>query len=175
VRICPVCKLDYQPRFSSLQKTCNETSCMIKLVEMRRVKSAKAKDKKAFNQKDKGYWKVRVKTECHKYIRARDKGLPCISCGITYGQFQAGHFKPGTHSITRYNTDNINAQCSQCNEKKSGNLTEYRIGLVKKIGLKRVKWLESANEVRKWTIDELKLELDKFKALNKGLKDDQGS
>ena len=85
---------------------------------------------------------------------------------------QAGHYKPGTHSTTRYDLNNIHGQCSQCNEKKSGNLTEYRIRLVKRIGLDKVEWLESAeaNKVRKWTIEQLKLELDKFKQLNKDLK-----
>jgi len=88
---------------------------------------------------------------------------------------QAGHYKPGTHSITRYDTDNIHGQCSQCNEKKSGNLTEYRPRLIKKIGLAKVEWLEAQNSVRKWTIDELKAELERFKQLNRILKDDNGT
>jgi hypothetical protein len=181
VRICPVCKLDYQPRFSSLQKTCNETSCMIKLVEMRRVKSAKAKDKKAFNQKDKRYWAERVKVECHKYVRERDKE-GCFSCGATNGQMQAGHYKPqGSNAALRYfvgengSIGNIYVQCVRCNMHLSGNLVPYRAKLVKMYGEAAVLELDNNNEIKTWTIDELKTLLIKFKALNKGLKDDQGA
>ena len=134
-----------------------------------RIKKVARKEKKAFNEKDIKYWKARVRKECHKYIRLRDAELPCISCGITTGQFHAGHYRPATNSITRYNVDNIHKQCAQCNEKKSGNLIPYRINLIDKVGIDKVEWLESANGVQRWTIDELKRELSKFKTLNREL------
>jgi hypothetical protein len=39
---------------------------------------------------------------------------------------------------------------------KSGNILEYRIRLVKKIGQSAVDWLEGPHEAKRYTIDELK-------------------
>ena len=174
MRICPICHSQYEPKYSSMQPTCNNFMCMGKHSTQKRVKKDANKKRSAFNQTDVRYWHSRVRSECHKYIRERDKGLGCISCGTISGQMQAGHYKPGTHSITRYDVENIHGQCARCNNRKSGNLTEYRPALIAKIGLSKVEYLESANGVRKWTIDDLKLELAKFKRLNKDLKNDKG-
>ena len=64
-----------------------------------------------------------VKTICHQYIRQRDKGKPCISCGTQWSNtFQAGHFyKSELFSTIRFNEFNINGQCEQCNLRKEGN------------------------------------------------------
>jgi hypothetical protein len=74
----------------------------------------------------------------HKFIRTRDKDLPCISCG-RYTKLQAGHFySAGNHPSVRFNEDNVNGQCIQCNHFLSGNLLPYRANLIKKIGQERV-------------------------------------
>ena len=45
----------------------------------------------------------------------------------------------------------------RCNLYESGNLRLFRIGLIKKIGIERVEWLEdNARHIKKWDIDELK-------------------
>lgn len=56
----------------------------------------------------------------------------------------------------RWNEENVNAQCVPCNQHKSGNLIDYRIGLIEKIGLDRVEWLEGPQAVRKYTCDEMR-------------------
>jgi len=38
----------------------------------------------------------------------------------------------------------------------SGNIAAYRVGLVEKIGIKNMEWLESNHPPKKYTIDELK-------------------
>jgi hypothetical protein len=77
-----------------------------------------------------------VKTVCHKYIRLRDKGKPCISCQNPYQtNHQAGHFyKAELFSLVRFNEFNINGQCEQCNLRREGNESEYRINLPDRIG-----------------------------------------
>jgi hypothetical protein len=46
----------------------------------------------------------------------------------------------------------------------SGNQIEYRKRLIKKIGVERVEWLEeNGNQVKKWTIEELKELIKKYK------------
>ena len=95
---------------------------------------------------------------CNAYIRERDIQLPCISCGTYTGQRHAGHYKSVGHSSSclRYNEENIHGQCAQCNGSKSGDITNYRVNLVKKIGVDRVEWLEGYHPPFKHTIEDLK-------------------
>lgn len=81
------------------------------------------------------------------YIRRRDcrDGTGrCISCGrpITFTTCDAGHYIPRTHTATRWNIYNVNAQCRECNRMKDGNASNYRIGLIERYGLPVVDKLE---------------------------------
>lgn len=77
-----------------------------------------------------------LKTVCHEYIRLRDVGKPCISCGTHYKpDFDAGHFyKSETCSALRFDENNIHVQCIQCNRFKDGEESKYRIGLINRFG-----------------------------------------
>lgn len=79
-----------------------------------------------------------------KWVRIRDAALPCISCGADANRYDGGHyFDAGMYSGLIFHEWNVNKQCSNyCNRKNHGNKTNYRIGLVKKIGEENVKWLE---------------------------------
>ncbi len=104
-------------------------------------------------------WKREAQTEVNKYIRARDAHLPCISCDQPpeIGQRHASHYRSvGACSQLRFNTWNIHASCAQCNSMKSGNILEYRIRLIQKIGIARVDWLECQNEITKVDIEYLR-------------------
>jgi hypothetical protein len=100
------------------------------------------------------------------YIRKRDEGQPCISCGSNQAN-QAGHyFTVKGFSSLRFNESNVNLQCAACNMYKHGNQAMYRIGLVQKIGEQRVIDLErqAVNErVKKWTRPELYELINKYK------------
>lgn len=112
--------------------------------------------------------KKKVQRAVNAYIRLRDKDLPCISCGATNTtRWEAGHFwKQGSHGILRYNLDNIHKQCHACNYHKGGNENEYRLRLVKKIGLERILILdEQAHETKHWQRDELEQILEEVKLL----------
>lgn len=99
------------------------------------------------------------------YIRNRDEGLCCISCGGNNGN-QAGHYFPVKgFSALRFHEWNVNLQCPGCNLFLHGNQAMYRIGLEKKIGEKAVRELEDMavkNRVHKWSIDELKELISKY-------------
>lgn len=90
----------------------------------------------------------------NEYIRIRDSknGIAaCISCGkhMTLGTcgYHCGHFySVGEFDGLRFVEDNAHAQCLRCNHFKSGNLLNYRDGLIKKIGLLRF------NEIQKKVI-----------------------
>ncbi|TDQ27678.1 recombination protein NinG [Tenacibaculum caenipelagi] len=104
-----------------------------------------------------------VRDVCHKYIRLRDIGKPCISCGEPYHKdHQAGHFyKAELFSSIKFNEDNIHGQCVQCNIRRKGNESEYRVRLPNRIGKER---FENLNEIaaldkqinHKWDREELK-------------------
>jgi hypothetical protein len=78
-----------------------------------------------------------LKTVFHEYVRLRDKGKPCISCGEPWhNDFHAGHFfKAELHSSVRFEEFNVHGQCAGCNIYKEGNLSQYVINLPERIGL----------------------------------------
>ncbi len=50
------------------------------------------------------------------YIRDRDAGAPCITCGAPWQEnFQAGHFMSRKHYHTRWIEKNCHGQCPKCN------------------------------------------------------------
>lgn len=96
------------------------------------------------------------------YIRERDKqaGYPCISSGKPLdwsgNQVDAGHYRSkGAASHLRYNENNCHAQSKIDNLWKSGNVVEYRIRLIERIGIEAVERLEQDNQIHKWTREEL--------------------
>jgi len=96
-----------------------------------------------------------AQTSVNAYIRLRDKGKPCISCDrpdTGDHQRHASHYRSrGACSQLRFNLDNIHASCATCNNHQSGNLIEYRIRLIKKLGSEKVQWLESQNEITRYS------------------------
>jgi hypothetical protein len=106
-------------------------------------------------------WLKIAQTHFNEYIRLRDKDKGCISCGkeLKKGNTDAGHYmSSGGHYNVRFNEDNVHGQCSRpCNKDKSGDLLNYRKGLINRIGLERLEHLESiSNITRKFTINEVK-------------------
>lgn len=99
-----------------------------------------------------------AQAEFNKFIRFRDADLPCISCGRHHnGQYHAGHYRTvGGNPELRFEEYNCHKQCSVCNNHKSGNIVEYRINLVSRIGSDRLEWLEGLHDAKKYTIDQLK-------------------
>lgn len=101
--------------------------------------------------------------EFNKYVRLRDSGQGCISCGSACGEGaiggggDAGHFRSrGSAPHLRFDERNCHLQCKRCNRYLSGNVADYRIGLIRKIGLDAVMALEEDQEPRRHTVDELK-------------------
>jgi len=102
----------------------------------------------------------------NKYIRIRDEGLVCISCGSDKAN-QAGHWISVKQSgALRYHEWNVNLQCAGCNLYLHGNQVMYRIGLVNKIGERAVAELEAMyinQRIKKWGRSELEDIINKYK------------
>jgi len=101
----------------------------------------------------------------NRWIRTRDKDLPCICCG-SYNTSEAGHYySQGLHSALRFNEVNVNLCCTKCNKWMHGNLINYRHGLVKRYTQKQLDILDSIgtrNPVKKWTRFELEQIIEKY-------------
>jgi hypothetical protein len=91
------------------------------------------------------------------WIRQRDAGQACISCGESArGRWHAGHYRSaGSCPELRFEPDNVHRQCERCNTHLSGNLAAYRLHLVEKIGLARVEWLEGPHAPKKLPLPEI--------------------
>ena len=143
-----------------------------------KAKAEKAKRERQMHRerkeavKTRSEWLRQAQTVFNQYIRIRDKDLPCISCQRHHqGQYHAGHYLTvGARPELRFNELNANSQCSACNLHLSGNLINYRINLIKKIGLDKVEWLEGPHQPIKLTIDQIKDLIAEYKAKVKALK-----
>jgi len=180
-KVCknPACKTSFVPQRLG-QAVCSP-KCALATVE-----AQKAREKKSLalaGRRDIKVRKAALKTRAehmkdtqvafNAWVRARDAGLPCISCGTTADiQYAAGHFRSaGGHPELRFDPLNVHLQCNRnCNMAKSGNLGPYRIELIKRIGQEKVDWLEGPHEPKRYTIDDLKAIKAHYRALARELK-----
>ena len=129
-----------------------------------RVKAAKvlaAKERKADKEKLASFkTPTQLETECREIVqkmaRIRDRNDGCISCHMPAhydGQWHGSHYRPaGNNAAVQFHLWNIHKSCAQCNVFKGGNLSVYRPRLISKIGIGRVEWLESQNQVVKTSV-----------------------
>jgi hypothetical protein len=176
---CKVCKETFTP-VQFAQAVCNY-KCAI--IHSKNLKDQKIKKKwnaeKAVirnNIKTLSQYEVEAKTSFQKWVRMRDVGLPCISCGnINPTDWAGGHyFSAGKYSGFMFDERNCHKQCnSHCNKFLSGNLLEYRKGLIKRYGIDFVDQLENESDSKrdyKFSKEELIAKKLKYDILIKELK-----
>jgi hypothetical protein len=154
---CKACGEWFQPE-RQLQPCCS-IPCAIGLMRKNNrqdTKSAHRDAVKKFADNDPKLQKALAQKAFNAFTRERDKDLPCISCGRHHqGQYHAGHYRSvGAAPALRFNEDNCHKQCAPCNNHKSGNILEYRINLIKKIGAERVAILEADQLPRQYKVDD---------------------
>ena len=106
------------------------------------IKKSKAKKVKEWNKEKKvrkealktlSEYKKELQVIFNKFIRLRDKGLNCISCNKPAKKENAGHYR------------------------SVGGNPELRFEeLNKKIGIKKVEWLEGKHDPKHYTIEQIK-------------------
>ncbi len=167
---CKSCKVTFKP-FLSTASVCS-VDCAVKMAKANSAKTIK-KNIKARKQalKSLGDLHKEAQPEFNKYIRLRDKGKPCISCQRHHtGQIHAGHYRSvGAAAELRYDENNVHAQCAPCNNHLSGNAIDYRINLIKKIGIEHVEALEGPQEPKRYRHEEILAIKAKYKLLTKEL------
>ena len=156
-KTCKICKVKFTPT-RPLQSVCSP-NCAYTHAKAVRVKTERKETREAkVRLKSKSEWLKEAQTVFNQYIRLRDKDLPCISCQRFHtGQYHAGHYlTTGAHPELRFDEINVHKQCSACNNYLSGNIVEYRINLINKIGIDAVTYLESKHQPKHYTIEDIK-------------------
>jgi len=155
------------------QKTCKNKSCKKKFIPERQMQSCCdflcAIEHSRNTQKKHDEKRKQISRKALKQFNDSD-----ISVLVGDGrQFHCGHYKPqGGNSLLRFDEKNCHAQCSICNNHKSGNLIPYRENIIKMYGLKFVEEMESMNTIKKWAKKELQEIIDKYRVKVKELKND---
>ena len=170
---CKGCKQTFPKPSSSFVCWCSP-DCGLKVWRAReareRAKQARAEAQELRKRKEaakpRAQWMREAQTAFNAWIRARDAGQPCISCRREHtGQNHAGHYlSTGARPELRFNETNCHLQCQPCNVHLHGSLVLYRIMLIQKIGLYQVEWLEGPHTPKKYTIDELRIIRDDYRA-----------
>lgn len=168
---CKACGAEFRPA-RPLQRACS-LKCAIELGQQ----AVKRKDRRERRERlvairSRRDWARLAQSTFNAYIRARDYGKGCVSCGRSTGaKINAGHYRTvGAAPQLRFDESNCHAQCEHCNRYKSGNLVEYRVRLVERIGSSELERLESDNGIRRFTIDELKAVIATYKAKLKSVR-----
>ena len=170
---CRNCKEKFEPiKFNA--KYCLKDDCIRAFVAEVKEKSWKeTKTRMKTDLKTTQDWLKEAQIIFNQYINLRDKGLPCVSCGKPIkGRVNASHFwNANNHHNVRFDEDNVHSSCITCNQFLSGNLLEYRTRLCSKIGQKIFDQLEEKRHVtKKWTAEELKEIIKKYKNLIRDMK-----
>lgn len=192
---CKECGESFVPN-KPMQKVCS-VACAIthakttgeasrKRDQAKQVREARREIKAAKEGlKSRSEWMKEAQASFNAYIRERDKDQPCICCGsygeeenwLVGGKWDAGHFlSRGAYPELRFEELNCHKQLKSCNAGSSKYAMKgrtvasgYREGLIRKIGLEAVEWLEGSHEPKRYTIDDLKAIKAEYKAKLKEL------
>lgn len=157
---CKKCKEKFEARFPFQKHCTTHTDCINAELEYKRGLAKKSwnKKKKAIKETlktNKDYLKE-LQVVFNKFIRLRDEGKSCISCQRPAKTSHCGHYRSsGGNPELRFNELNCSLQCAHCNLFLHGNLIDYRINLIKKIGIEKVEWLEGSHPLKKYSTSEL--------------------
>ncbi|MBS3894871.1 recombination protein NinG [Serratia marcescens] len=175
-RYCKVCKARFKPDTIFQWWCCEEHKAdyAVMLVGKQREQRAKAQQRKldkaqkeerkqlrARKQalKTKPKWKAEAQVAFNRYVRIRDAGKPCISCGSTPAQkfggtMDCGHYRTrGCAAHLSFHLHNAAGQCVRCNRDQSGAQKAFEQGLIERIGLEKVEALNNNNAPRTFTIE----------------------
>jgi len=90
------------------------------------------------------------------YVRARDYGSPCISCG-KMTELQAGHYRSvGAAPELRFDEMNVHGQCHRCNVDLGGNRAGFRVGIAAIYGQHVLDSIDGHHPAKHYTVSQLK-------------------
>jgi hypothetical protein len=177
---CKICGIEFIPQ-TTIASVCSY-SCAVELTNKRIDVRVAKEQKNAVKERREALVKLKTRAEWMKevqqafnaYIRARDYDKNCISSGvgnISYiagipkqTAWDAGHYRTvGSCPELRFEPLNCHKQRVHDNQHLHGNIVEYRKGLIERIGIEKVEWLEGPHKPKKYTIEDLKQIKAKYK------------
>ena len=173
-KTCPVCRVKFAPS-RPMQKVCSP-ACAYEYSRKQAVKSEMVQalaDRKTIKLRKDAIktirdWTKEAQIAWNFYVRMRDYGKPCASCGAMPEQKYGGtmdcsHYRSvGAAPHLRFHLHNAAAACVRCNRHLSGNIAALRVGMIERIGIDKVEAIESNNGFRKFDIPYLKRIKDIF-------------
>ena len=156
---CVTCKTEFNPH-SSLAKACSPKCAVEYTKQVRAKKQAKADKARLEEMKTLPQLIKECQQVFNKFIRLRDWGKPCISCGAPHtgaaNSFDAGHYRSvGSSPEVRFDTRNVSGQCKKCN-RYGFDSAAYRAELVSRIGLAEVEALEADRAAKNYTKEQIR-------------------
>lgn len=187
-RKCSVCKS--KPgiyKSSGFSVWCGDVECGTTLSLQLRAKDTERKaqaEKKLFRERKAKIndtvpkWTKKAQAAFNEYIRERDRDLPCISCNgenekhhYTGGSYDCGHYRSrAACPALKFEPLNSAKQCKYCNSFLSGNIVEYRKGLLDRIGPENLEWIEGPHEKKYYRVEDLKEIAAHYRKLTRELK-----
>jgi hypothetical protein len=188
------CQQRFEPRFLSTEICCSTEHAILYAREQpqkRRehnavlIANAEKRERKAALKTRKD-WLREAQAVFNTMIRERDHFLPCISCGDIQGPFDAGHYLGvGAYPELRFEPLNAAKQCRfNCNrgggyiknEKLRQRVTAaFRLGLIERIGLQQVEWLEGPHEPLKPSVDWLREQIRQWRVQTRQMREARDS
>lgn len=160
-RKCRACGTLFERR--SMSQVACSIPCAIAVAERKRRRQEAKQVREAKEKlKTRSDYLKDAQVAFNRYVRARDAGLPCASCGATPeqkfgGTMDCSHYRSvGSAPHMRFHLHNVAAACVKCNRYLGGNVAALRVGLIARIGLEKVEALEADNRVRKFDVEYLK-------------------
>lgn len=167
---CAHCREPFTPR-TPLSVACS-VDCAVEVAAAARLIAERKTDKvRKLALKTRQDWLREAQAAFNAFIRARDAELGCISCGQFHDRhWDAGHYRSvGAQPALRFDENNVHKQCVHCNQHRGGNIVEYRIRLVQKIGQSAVELLEIEHAPAKYSIEDAQRIKAVYKAKLKAL------
>jgi hypothetical protein len=174
---CKNCKIPFEARYP--MQSCCSAICAIQYAKDN-PKLVKKVERDSFNSwkkevrekhKNAAHYRKELQVIFNTYIRLRDEGKPCISCGrnLAGRKVDASHFfSTGSYPNLRFDENNVHSACIPCNQHKGGNLIEYAIRLPERIGQEAYENLVNSRSTElKLTIPELIEKIEYYKKLIK--------
>jgi hypothetical protein len=164
---CSCCKAVFTP-LRSMQKVCGPRCAVAwaKKLADQKIARAKREERKSLREalekaKTRGTHLKEAQAAFNAYVRERDFGLTCISCGLAPkqvfgGAVDCGHYRStGSAAHHRFNLKNCAAQCVKCNRFLGSNSVEMRKGMIARFGIEAIEALEADQKPRKFDIEYL--------------------
>ena len=156
---CVTCKTEFNPH-SSLAKACSPKCAVEYTKQVMAKKQAKSDKARLEEMKTLPQLIKECQQVFNKFIRLRDWGKPCISCGAPHtgaaNSFDAGHYRSvGSSPEVRFDPRNVHGQCKRCN-RFGFDSSAYRVNLIAKIGLDQVEALEAEKTAKNYTRQDIR-------------------